>query len=250
MGVPTPSVAGGTGGLFMMRRIWVYRLGQRFAIVTLAGAAMLMTDVGLALAAGGYGPAPPVPPRVPAGYQCMVSRTVTAAGGTIGPVTIDGASVTLIVPAGAFPVPAQITLCAPQLWATANAGFRGFRVVAGVDIHVQENGSTYPGTFLKPLTLEVSSASITASSIVVVWNGTAFVTEPTATVRSGKVTASFDTDPEFAVLTPVGAATTPIPGATSAATGKPLLGEGILAGVFLLLGASGLSFARGRRADD
>ena len=47
-----------------------------------------------------------------------------------------------------------------------------------------------------------------------------------------------------------GAARTAIPGATSAATGKPLLGEGILAGVLLLLGASGLAFARRRRADD
>jgi hypothetical protein len=234
----------------MMRRIWMHKLGQRFAIVTLGGAAMLITGVGGALAAGGYGPAPPLPPRVPGGYQCMVSRTLTPVGGTIGPVTIDGASVTLIVPAGAFPVPVQITLCAPELGARGNAGFRGFRVVAGVGIQVQENGSTYPGTFLKPLTLDVSSSSITASSIVVVWNGTAFVTVPDATARSGEVTASFDTDPDFAVLTPVGVAPTAIPGATSAATGKPLLGEGILAGVFLLLGASGLGFARSRRAKD
>jgi len=46
-----------------------------------------------------------------------------------------------------------------------------------------------------------------------------------------------------------GPAKTAIPGATSAATGKPLLGEGILAVVLLLLGASGLAFARRRRAD-
>jgi hypothetical protein len=236
----------------MMRRIWMPKLGQRFAIVVLGGAIMLINGVGAALAAGGsYGPPAPVPPTVPGGYFAVVtSQTITPAGGTIGPLTINGASVRLVVPAGAFPVPVQITLTAPDLGAIGNAGFRSFSVVAGVGIQVQENGSTYPGTFLKPLTLDISSSSITSSSLVVVWNGTAFVTDPSATVRSGEARSSFDTDPDFAVLTPAGTAMTAIPGATSASTGKPLLGEGILAGVLLLLGASALAFARRRRADD
>ena len=234
----------------MMRRIWMYKLGQRLAIVMLAGAAILVTTgAGGALAAGGYGPPAPVPQTVPGGYSVVVtSQTITPAGGTIGPVTINGASVTLIVPAGAFPVPVQITVTAPNLGAISTAGFRGFKVVAGEGIQVQENGSTYPGTFLKPLTLVTSSPSITASSILAVWNGTAFVTDPDSTARSGELKASFDTDPDFAVLTPASGATTAIPGATSAVTGKPLLGEGILAAVVLLLGASGLEFARRRRA--
>ena len=54
---------------------------------------------------------------------------------------------------------------------------------------------------------------------------------------------SFDTDPDFAVLEP----TVPIQGATSAATGVPLLGEGILAGALILLGAGGLAVAVRRR---
>ena len=235
----------------MMRRIWTHKLGQRLAIVTLAGAAMLVTTgAGGALAAGGYGPPAPVPPTVP-GSHCVVvtSQTVTPAGGTIGPVTIDGASVTLIVPAGAFPVPVQITLTALNLCAIRIAGFRCFKVVAGVGIQVQENGSAYPGPFLKPLTLDTSSSSITASSILAVWNGTAFVTDPDITALSGELKAGFDTDPDFAVLTPASGATTAIPGATRAVTGKPLLGEGILAAVLLLLGASGLEFARRRRTD-
>jgi len=236
----------------MMCRIWMRGLGQMFAIVMLAGATMLITGVGGALAAGGYGPPAPVALKVPGGYHCAVtSQTITPAGGSIGPVTIERASVTVIVPPGAFPVPVQITLCAPELWAIGNAGFRNFKVVAGVDIQVQQNGSTYPGTFLKPLTLHISSSSITASSIVVVWNGTAFVTVPGATARSGEVTAGFDTDPDFAVLTPTSSpARTAIPGATSATTGKPLLGEGIVAGVLLLLGASRVAFAGRRRAND
>ena len=235
----------------MMCRIWMHKLGPRLAIVMLAGAAILVpTGAGGALAAGGYGPPPPVPPTVPGGYSVVVtSQTITPAGGTIGPVTIDGASVTLIVPAGAFPVPVQITLTAPHLGAIGTAGFRRFKVVAGVGIQVQENGSTYPGPFLKPLSLDMSSSSITASSILAVWNGTAFVTDSEFTALSGELKASFDTDPDFAVLTPAFGATSAIPGATNAVTGKPLLGEGILAAVVLLLGASGLEFARRRRAE-
>ena len=235
----------------MMRRIWTHKLGQRLAIVTLAGAAMLVTTgAGGALAAGGYGPPAPVPPTVP-GSHCVVvtSQTVTPAGGTIGPVTIDGASVTLIVPAGAFPVPVQITLTALNLCAIRIAGFRCFKVVAGVGIQVQENGSAYPGPFLKPLSLGISSSSITPSSILAVWNGTAFVTDPEFTALSGELKAGFDTDPDFAVLTPACGATSAIPGATGAATGKPLLGEGIFAAAVLMLGASGLEFARRRRTD-
>ena len=234
-----------------MRRIWMRQLRRRLAIVMLAGAAILVTTgAGGALAAGGYGPPAPVPPKVPGGHCVVVtSQTITPAGGTIGPVTIDGASVTLIVPAGAFPVPVQITLTAPNLCGMSTAGFRCFKVVAGVGIQVQENGSTYPGPFLKPLSLGISSSSITASSILAVWNGTAFVTDPEFTALSGELKAGFDTDPDFAVLTPSCGATTPIPGATRAVTGKPLLGEGILAAVVLLLGASGLEFARRRRAD-
>jgi hypothetical protein len=229
----------------------MHKLGQRLAIVTLAGAAMLVTiGAGGALAAGGYGPPAPVPPTVPGGHCVVVaSQTITPAGGTIGPVTIDGASVTLIVPAGAFPVPVQITLTALNLCAIRIAGFRCFKVVAGVGIQVQENGSAYPGPFLKPLSLGISSSSITPSSILAVWNGTAFVTDPEFTALSGELKAGFDTDPDFAVLTPACGATTAIPGATSAPTGKPLLGEGILAAVVLMLGASGLEFARRRRTD-
>jgi hypothetical protein len=67
-----------------------------------------------------------VSPTVPGGYSVVVtSQTITPAGGTNGPVTVDGASVTLIVPAGAFPVPVQITLTASR--------FLGLREDLGVD---------------------------------------------------------------------------------------------------------------------
>jgi hypothetical protein len=74
------------------------------------------------------------------------------------------------------------------------------------------------------------------------------VTESSATVTAGSATVTFDSDPNFAVLAPTGTATCAVPGATGATTGKPFLGEGILAGLLLLLGATGLGYARRRRA--
>ena len=73
------------------------------------------------------------------------------------------------------------------------------------------------------------------------------MTESGATLAAGSATVTFDRDPNFAVLAPTGTAASGIPGATGASTGKPFLGEGILAGLLLLLGAAGLSYARRRR---
>jgi hypothetical protein len=220
------------------------KLGKRLAVVMLGSAAMLVASGGGALAANAYGPPGPPAPPVPGGYTVVVtSQTIGPAGGTIGPVDVGGIPTTLTIPAGAFPVPVQITLTAPDLAAIGAGGFPGHNAIAGVGIGVQENGSTYPGTFLKPLTLTMSSSSITSSSVVVVWNGTAFVTESSATVTAGSATVTFDSDPDFAVLGPG-----TVPGATTPTTGKPFLGEGILAGALVLLGATGLAYARRRRA--
>jgi hypothetical protein len=207
------------------------------SVVCLAG------SVRPAEAASNYGPPPP-PTGVapPGGYSDVItSQTITPAGGTIGPVVVDGATVTLVIPAGAFPVSVQITITAPNLLAVGDAGTAGYRVVAGVGIQVQEHGSAYRGTFLKPLTLTIRSSSITSSSVVVIWNGTAFVTETDATVASGVAVVRFDTDPDFAVLAPLTTAEAPIPDATKSVTGKPLAGEGILAGALVVLGVSGLA---------
>ena len=114
-------------------------------------------------------------------------------------------------------------------------------------VQVEENGVPYPGTFLKPLTFTIRSSSIVSSSVVMVWNGTAFVTEPDSTVASGAAIVSFDTDPDFAVLSPLAGTATAIPGATKAVTGKPFLGEGILAAALVVLGISGLAVGYRRR---
>ena len=176
------------------------------------------------------------------------SRTIRPDGGTIGPVTVDGAKITLVIPAAAFPVSVQITMTRPNLPAVGSAGTAGYKAVAGVGIQVRGNGSAYPGTFLVPLTLTIRSSSITSTSVVVVWNGTAFVTEPGITVISGAAVVRFDTDRDFVVLYPLATTTATIPGATRAVTGKRFIEEGILACAVIVLGASGVAVGRRRSA--
>ena len=178
----------------------------------------------------------------PGGYSAVVtSRTITPAGGTIGSVSVPGGRVTLVIPAGAFPVPVQITLVAPKL----PSRDAGDKVDTGVGIQIQENGVAYPGSFRKPLTLIMSSRSVISSSVVATWNGKAFLIVPDATAAPGAATVRFDSHPTaFAVLSPfVPAASEAIPGATTSMTGEPFLGEGILAAVLLALGAGGLLIA-------
>jgi len=230
------------------RKFIIYAIELTF--IAVISAAFVGGSVRAAGAASEYGPVPPAAGAAPPGsYSDVVtSQTITPAGGTIGPVTVDGAALTFVIPAGAFLVSVQITITEADLFAVGSAGTAGYNAVAGVGIQVQENGSPYPGTFLKPLTATIRSSSITSSSVVVVWNGTAFVAEPDSTVTSGAAVVSFDTDPDFAVLSPAGTTATTIPGATKAVTGKPFLGEGILAGVLVVLGVSGLAIGYRRRA--
>jgi hypothetical protein len=176
----------------------------------------------------------------------VTSQTIGAGGGRVGPVNVDGIPATLTVPAGAFRAAVQVTLTAPSLAGIGTGGMAGHHAVAGVGIQVEQHGATYAGTFLKPLTLTVSSSSITSACTVVVWNGAAFVAAG-GTAGAGAATVSFDHDPSFAVLAPASSATAPIVGATGPKTGEPFLGEGILAGVLLLLGMAGLGFVLRRR---
>ena len=81
----------------------------------------------------------------------------------------------------------------------------GFHVVAGVGVGVSVNDAKYMGTFLQPVTVTFSSPKITPASAVMVWNGSAFVTDPASTAMAGSASVSFDTDPAFTVESPTGA---------------------------------------------
>jgi hypothetical protein len=232
------------------RRLVTYTI--ELAFIAVISAVCLAGSVRAASAASSYGPPQPAAGVAPpGGYSSVItSQTISPAGGTIGPVAVDGATATLVIPAGAFPVSVQITITGSKLFAVGDAGTAGYKAVAGVGIQVQENGSTYPGGFRKPLTLTIRSSFTTSSSVVMVWNGTAFVTEPDATVTSGTAVVRFDTDPDFAVMSPlVTTAAAPIADATRSETGQPFLGEGILACALIVLGAGGLAVGRRKRAE-
>jgi hypothetical protein len=223
----------------------------KLSAIALICAAAAVGTAGHAFAAtttdGGYGPPPVTTPAPPGGFTTVVT-TVTSrpAGGTVGAVPVDGAELTVTIPPGAFPTSVQITVTAPDL--ADITPLPGFINVTGVGVEVTLNGSPYPGTFLKPITATLRSSRITASSDVLVWNGTSFVTDPDSAATSGEASVSFDTDPDFAVASPVSTKPTVVPGATTPVTGEPLLGEGLLAGVLVLAGTGGFVASRRRRA--
>jgi hypothetical protein len=192
-----------------------------------------------------YGPPPP-PAGVPGGFSTVItSVTIGSGGGTIGPVSANGASVAISVPAGAFSQSVQISVTAPDLAAVPRSA--GNTVVAGVGVQVGLDGATYPGAFHKPITATMSSSGITPGSTVYMWNGSAFVPDPAATTSAGTATVSFDSDPQFVVETPVSAEPSEVPSATEPVTGEPFLGEGVAAGGLLVLGSGGFVLARRRR---
>jgi hypothetical protein len=212
------------------------------------GAAVACGTAGVAFAStvGRQSVPPPVTtPAPPGGFTAVVTTVTIGPAGGVVPVTIDGVHITVDIPAGAFPSDVQLTVTAPDLGAITPT--TGFTVTTGVGIHITLDGAPYPGTFLKPVTVSFTSPRITPSSVVVVWNGSSFVTDPNSTATAGSASVSFDTDPKFAVESPTTAKVTPVPGATSPTTGEPFLGEGILAVVLVLSGAGGVVMSRRRR---
>jgi hypothetical protein len=193
-----------------------------------------------------YGPPPGATPPLPGFTSVLTSVTVGPAGGIIGPVSCDGAADTLTVPAGAFPADVQITLTCGSLAALTGSAFSGFTLDAALGVQVDLNGATFPGTFLKALTLTSVDPRYVAGSVVGIWNGTSLMPFTNETSAPGVVTVSFDTDPDLEFLSPASQAEQPVPKATVPVTGKPVVGEGILAGALLVAGAGGLTVRRRR----
>jgi hypothetical protein len=217
--------------------------------MVMLGAAIAWGTAGVASASttGRQSVPPPVPtPLPPGGFSAVVTtQTVGPAGGNVGPVTVAGASVTVHIPAGAFSSPMQVVITAPDLAAVPPAP--GMVVVAGVGVGVDLNGAKYSGTFSKPITIDIASPKITASSEVGTWNGSMFVTDPSATVTAGMASISMGADAAFIVQSPTAPKPAPVPGATSPVTGEPFLGEGILAGLLVLGGTGAIVASRRRR---
>lgn len=178
-------------------------LRWRFAAAVLAVAGTLTGGLAAAAVANASleGPGPP-PPSRPGFTSVITSVTIGPAGGIVGPVACNGGSQLLTIPPGAFPTSVQITLTCGNLALLGPFAFPGFSLVNAVGVTVQLHGSTYPGTFLRPLTLTARQATITAASVVGIWNGASFTLDTDSTVAPGVLTVSFDTDPDFGFMTP------------------------------------------------
>jgi hypothetical protein len=213
--------------------------------MAMLGVAIAWGTAGIASAATQSAPPPVSTPLPPGGFSTVVTnQTVGPAGGTVGPADVAGSEVTIHIPAGAFPADVQIVVTEPDLGAVPPTS--GYMVVAGVGIGVSINGAPYPGTFLMPITVDITSPKITASSEVGAWTGSAFVTDTGSTVSAGMASITMDSDAAFIVQSPMAPKPAPVSGATTPVTGEPFIGEGILAGL-LVLGGTGAIFTSRRR---
>jgi hypothetical protein len=221
----------------------------------------LVTPTNAFAAPSGYTPAPTPPAPSPGGTAgglagtVVSSTTIQPSGGT-GNATIGNATITVTVKAGTFTGQEQIVITNASSSAITPPG--GTPVVTfGIGIFI--NGTKVSGTF-PPITVTVTSPSITAHSVVdfVTSSGLTVVSGEAAT--NGSVTFTFTSDPIFEVATMTTASTasatsaaggtssgSAIPGATSGQTGKPFLLEGAAAVALIVIGALMLVGLRLRR---
>jgi hypothetical protein len=119
-----------------------------------------------------------------------------------------------------------------------DAGFPGYWAVGGVGVLLQIYGAAWQGAFPRPCALHLASASITRSSIVVVWDGTRFVRAPHGVAGRGSADVPVTANSDIAVLTPTGkrsgpAATTARRAPAASAAHVPAAGPELAAALFL-----------------
>ena len=179
-------------------------LAQKLAVVALGAATLAITGAAQLPAHADYGPTIPLQP-VPGGYTSVVaSTTIGSAGGTIGPVAVDGCRAFLRVRLGTFTIPVQVTITAPSASGVGSAGHPGDRALCGVGVLVQVNGTLYTGNFGHSLTLTMTGSGIKAGDRVAAWDGRAFVLAPATVAGHTARVRTVRSNDAFAVLAPGG----------------------------------------------
>ena len=219
-----------------MPRAMGFRLTRTLAAVTAGGVMLVIANLGQLPAQAEYSPPLPASPS-PGGYVSVVtSRTISPSGGVIGVVSVHGLQVRLSVPRGAFSVPVQVTITAPDVTAIGSGGHPGYRALGGVGVLLQAEGTTYVKRFARPLVLTVSGRAIRAGSRVAVWKGTRFAFKASSESRAREViNVRRGTEQDFAILAPVRAwlASRGTGSSWGHATTAVRPGEDVLTSVFL-----------------
>jgi hypothetical protein len=166
----------------------------------------------------------------PAGTVVSTTTVQTSGGSATGAIA-DG-TVNVSVPAGAFTVPTQVIITDDST--SGNVAF-------GIGFY--QNGAKVTGSF-PAVSCSITSPSITSASTLT--SGGA--TYPSTFVPAHTLDFTITSDPTFAVVTPAAlSSTSAIAGATSASTGEPFLGEGLVAAALVVGGGLILLRLRLRR---
>jgi len=178
----------------------------------------------------------------------VVSTTTIQPTGGSGSGVVGSSTINVTVPPSAFNGPVQLVIT--DATSSSPGSVSGNSVVVSFGIAFYENGSKVTGTF-PAVSASVSGPNITASSVLYL-NGS---TTPYPSTFSPPHTLNFTvtSDPNFLVAQAATAAalsqssTGSIAGGTTAQTGEPFLGEGLVAGVLVLCGGLVLVGLRLRR---
>lgn len=220
----------------------------RLLVGGLAAGAILLFVSGVAGATAV--PVPPVPPTPVVGvgaFSAVVTVGTCGATGCTVTGTVDGATITVVVPPGTFTTPTQIVIST----GTPPAPPAGFvnRVAFGVAAEL--GGAPVMGTFANPISITVTDPAISPGWAFDETSATGDVPAPGATVGTGTAHVSISSDPDFVLLAPVAVpvAVVPavVPAVTVPVTGKPFRLEEMIGGGLVGLGLVGFgSLGAGR----
>jgi hypothetical protein len=186
----------------------------------------------------GYAPTPPAP-STPTGVSGVVVSTCTVqpSGGPCS-ATVNGCPIAVTFPPGDFTIPTQL-LFSSGVTPTGVSG----SLVCAFGLSVVQNGAKITGTFSPPASINITSGAIrVGDTLEVISAGGAATVAATATT-AGSITATFASDPNFAVIAPVAA----VPSATTPVTGKPFALEELVAAALVSVGVFGLVLLRLKR---
>ena len=226
-----------------MRRL--ARFGGAVAIaavvaLSLPGAAAMAASPGAGASGGGGGGGGGLP-----AFNSTTCPTITVPGSG-GAATCNGVTVTIptqttpgtcahinigstVNPVGGITVPNS-----PSGYALAYA--------VTVTFTCADTGAKYTGTFAPQASVTVTNPAIQPGRPIFEYFNGGWSQVTNATVTSGSATMTVPGDPQFVFFVPS------ISGATLAVTGKPVVGEGIVAGLLFALGALGVWRVSRRRS--